>query len=136
MPKKLGNVLTPLAVKNAKPGRHADGGGLHLLVKEGGARSWVYRFILSGKSRDVGLGTAGPDGISLADARDARDALRLKVKGGDPLEERQQEAVEALAGAQAAQVAGITSKAGAETYIGANKGSLSPVSTNGTDLRL
>ena len=124
MPKKLSNVLTPLAVKNAKPGRHADGGGLHLLVKESGARSWVYRFMLNGKSRDIGLGTAGPDGISLADARDARDALRLKVKAGiDPLEERQREAAEALATAQAAQVAGITFKAVAETYIGANEGS-------------
>lgn len=124
MPKKLSNVLTPLAVKNAKPGRHADGGGLHLLVKESGARSWVYRFMLNGKSRDIGLGAAGPDGISLADARDARDALRLKVKAGiDPLEERQREAAEALAAAQAAQVAGITFKAVAETYIGANEGS-------------
>ncbi|GLI99777.1 site-specific integrase [Sphingobium sp. BS19] len=124
MPKKLSNALTPLAVKNAKPGRHADGGGLHLLVKESGARSWVYRFMLSGKSRDIGLGAAGPDGISLADARDARDALRLKVKAGiDPLEERQREAAETLAAAQAAQVAGITFKAVAETYIGANEGS-------------
>lgn len=124
MPKKLSNALTPLAVKNAKPGRHADGGGLHLLVKESGARSWVYRFMLSGKSRDIGLGTAGPDGISLADARDARDALRLKVKAGiDPLEERQRDAAEALAAAQAAQVAGMTFKAVAETYIGANEGS-------------
>jgi integrase len=124
MPKKLSNALTPLAVKNAKPGRHADGGGLHLLVKESGARSWVYRFMLSGKSRDIGLGAAGPDGISLADARDARDALRLKVKVGiDPLEERQRDAAEALAAAQAAQVAGITFKAVAETYIGANEGS-------------
>jgi hypothetical protein len=51
MPKKLSNALTPLAVKNAKPGRHADGGGLHLLVKDSGARSWVYRFMLGGKSR-------------------------------------------------------------------------------------
>lgn len=124
MPKKLSNVLTPLAVKNAKPGRHADGGGLHLLVKESGARSWVYRFMLNGKSRDIGLGPAGPDGISLADARDARDALRLKVKARiDPLEERQREAAEALAAAQAAKVAGMTFKAVAETYIGANEGS-------------
>lgn len=124
MPKKLSNVLTPLAVKNAKPGRHADGGGLHLLVKESGARSWVYRFMLNGKSRDIGLGPAGPDGISLANARDARDALRLKVKAGiDPLDERQREAAEALAAAQAAQVAGMTFKAVAETYIGANEGS-------------
>ena len=122
MPKKLNNVLTPLAVKNAKPGRHADGGGLHLLVKESGTRSWVYRFMLNGKSRDVGLGAAGPNGMSLANARDARDALRLKVKGGiDPLEERQQQAAEALAAVQAAKVAGITFRAVAETYIDANE---------------
>lgn len=124
MPKKLSNVLTPLAVKNAKPGRHADGSGLHLLVKESGARSWVYRFMLNGKSRDIGLGPAGTDGISLSQARDARDALRLKVKSGiDPLEERQRDAAQALAAAQAAQVAGMTFKAVAETYIGANEGS-------------
>lgn len=83
MPRKLSNALTPLAVKNAKPGRHADGGGLHLLVKESGARSWVYRFMLSGKSRDLGLGAAaGSDVISLAKARDKASALRLQVKGG------------------------------------------------------
>ncbi len=122
MPRKVSNALTPLAVKNAKPGRHADGGGLHLLVKESGARSWVYRFMLNGKSRDVGLGPAGPGGISLADARTARDALRLKVKAGiDPLEERQRDAAQALAAAQAVQVAGITFKAVAEAYIGANE---------------
>lgn len=124
MPRKLSNVLTPLAVKNAKPGRHADGGGLHLLVKSSGARSWVYRFMLNGKSRDIGLGAAGPDGISLADARDARDALRLRVKAGiDPLAERQRVAAEALAATQAAQVAGITFKAVAQAYVAANEGS-------------
>ena len=124
MPRKLSNALTPLAVKNAKPGRHADGGGLHLLVKETGARSWVYRFMLKGKSRDIGLGAAGQGGLSLADARTARDALRLKVKAGiDPLEERQREATEALAAAQAAAIAGITFNAVAEAYIAANEAS-------------
>ncbi|KPF73907.1 integrase [Blastomonas sp. AAP25] len=124
MPKKLNNALTALAVKNAKPGRHADGGGLHLLVKESGARSWVYRFMLNGKSRDIGLGAAGTDGISLAEARDARDALRLKVKAGiDPLKERQKEAATALATAQAESIAGITFKAVAEAYISTNEGS-------------
>ena len=124
MPRKLNNALTPLAVKSAKPGRHADGVGLHLLVKQTGARSWVFRFMLNGKARDLGLGAAGPGGISLADARDLASALRLKVKAGiDPLEERQRKASEALAAAQAAKVAGITFKAVAETYIGANEGS-------------
>jgi integrase len=122
MPRKLSNALTPLAVKNAKPGRHADGGGLHLLVKKTGARSWVYRFMLQGKSRDIGLGAAGPGGISLADARTARDALRLKVKARiDPLEERQRKASEALAVAQATAIAGMTFEAVAEAYIEANE---------------
>lgn len=123
MPRKLSNALTPLAVKNATPGRHADGAGLHLLVKESGARSWVYRFMLNGKSRDIGLGAAaGPDAISLADARDAAAALRLKVKAGtDPLEERQRMAAEAEAAAQAAKIAGIAFRAVAEAYIAANE---------------
>ena len=121
MPKKLSNVLTPLAVKNAKPGRHADGGGLHLLVKDSGARSWVYRFMLGGKSRDVGLGAAGLGGISLAAARDARDALRIKVKAGtDPLEERQRKAADAIAEAQIAEVAGITFRSVSEIYMESN----------------
>ena len=125
MPKKLSNALTPLTVKNATPGRHADGGGLHLLVKDSGARSWVYRFMLNGKSRDVGMGVAaGPDAISLTDARDAAAAFRLKVKAGiDPLEERQREAAEARAAVRAAKVAGITFKAVAEAYITSNEGS-------------
>jgi hypothetical protein len=119
MPVKISNALTPMKVKSADPGRYADGGGLYLLVKEPsvdavkrakagkpaqGARSWVFRFMLKGKSRDVGLGSAGPDGISLAAARDLALAFRLKVKNGiDPLEERHREASQALAEAQAAR---------------------------------
>lgn len=125
MPRKVSNALTPLSVKGAKAGRHADGGGLHLLVKESGARSWVYRFMLKGKSRDVGLGAAAGSGaISLAVAREKASALRSQVKSGiDPLAERQKSAAEALAAAQAAQIAGITFKEVAEAYIAANEGS-------------
>lgn len=36
-------ALTALKVKNAKPGRHVDGPGLCLLVKDSGARTWVLR---------------------------------------------------------------------------------------------
>jgi integrase len=125
MPRKLVNALTPLGVKNAKPGRHADGGGLHLLVKASGARSWVYRFMLNGKSRDVGLGAgAGHDALSLANARHAATALRLKVNAGiDPLEERHRKAAEALAASQAAHVAAITFRDVAIAYIAANEDS-------------
>ena len=125
MPRKVTNALTALTVKTATPGRHADGAGLHLLVKTTGARSWVYRFMLNGKSRDVGLGpAAGKDALTLAKARDAAAALRLKVKSGvDPLAERASEAAEALAAAQAAKVASHTFKAAAEAYIATNEGS-------------
>ena len=122
MPKKISNALTPLSVKNAKPGRHADGGGLNLLVKDSGARSWVYRFMLRGKSRDVGLGPAvGSGAVSLADARDLAAALRLKVKAGvDPLAERLETATANAAAAQASKVAGITFRAVAEAHIAAH----------------
>lgn len=124
MPRKLLNALTAVEVRNAGPGRHADGGGLYLLVKDSGARSWVYRFMLGGKTRDIGLGTAGAGGLSLATARDRALALRLTVKTGrDPLAERQKQASEARAAIQAAVIAGVTFRTVAETYIAANEAS-------------
>ena len=62
-------ALTILKVKNAKPGRHCDGRGLCLVVKDSGARTWVLRMQQSGKRRDYGLGSATE--VSLADARNA-----------------------------------------------------------------
>lgn len=123
MPKKLANALTPLSVKSAKAGRHADGGGLQLLVKDSGARSWVYRYMIAGKSRDLGLGpAAGLGAISLADARDLAAALRLKVKAGtDPLAERQEAEARARAAEQAAKVLGVTFRQAAEAHIAANE---------------
>lgn len=119
MPRKLANALTPLEVKNAKAGRHSDGGGLQLLVKPSGARSWVFRYTTNGKSHDLGIGPAsGPDAISLADARDEAAALRLKIKRGiDPLDERRQIEAEAVAAQKAKDLSQITFKQFAETYI-------------------
>ena len=67
-------ALTALKVKNAKPGRHVDGRGLCLLVKDSGARTWVLRMQKDGRRRDYGLGSALD--VSLAEARDAASALR------------------------------------------------------------
>lgn len=80
-------ALTALKVKNAKPGRHADGRGLCLLVKESGARTWVLRMQRNGRRRDYGLGSALD--VSLAEAREAALALRRQVREGhDPIAER------------------------------------------------
>jgi len=50
--------LTDRTVKSAPPGRHGDGDvkGLMLIVQPGGARSWVLRYQMGGRRRDMGLG--------------------------------------------------------------------------------
>ena len=60
--------LTALSVKSAKiPGRYQDGGGLMLVVKASGSRSWILRIQVNGKRRDFGLGSV--TSVSLADNR-------------------------------------------------------------------
>lgn len=77
--------LTALKVKAAKaPGRYQDGGGLMLVVKSKGARSWQLRIQVNGKRRDFGLGSASD--VSLADARQKADELRRQYRSGlDPV---------------------------------------------------
>ena len=59
--------LSALAVKGAKSGRLADGGGLYLHTKDSGTKSWILRFWLKGKIIERGLGSYPQ--VSLADAR-------------------------------------------------------------------
>lgn len=76
--------LSARRVETAGPGKHNDGHGLMLLVKESGARSWVLRCQVNGRRRDVGLGS-WPD-VTLAVARDkAIETRRLMRQGGDPV---------------------------------------------------
>jgi integrase len=79
--------------------------------------------MINGKSAEIGLGpAAGPDAITLANARIEATKLRLQVKSGiDPLAERRRDAANVLADAQASVVAGITLKAVAEAHIAANE---------------
>jgi hypothetical protein len=57
-------MLTVRQIANAKPGRHSDGGGLYLLVKPGGSKSWVLRVQHNGRRCDFGLGSAITDPIN------------------------------------------------------------------------
>lgn len=73
--------------KNLKPGSYFDANGLKLQVTKTGSRSWIYRFQLNKKSREMGLG-AYPE-VTLLEARELRDAARKLVKvGTDPIYER------------------------------------------------
>jgi integrase len=73
--------LTALQVKNAKPGRHADGRGLYLMVRESGSRSWVLRAQVDGKRQDLGLGSAAK--LSLSKARTKAEETRLRLLRGE-----------------------------------------------------
>jgi len=118
MPRKLHNALTPITVKNAGPGRHADGGGLYLRVQDGGARSWLFRSTIGGKARDVGLGpAAGPNAIPLTKAREMARAMATQAAEGDLPEGKRTKARKVAAAAQAAVAAGRTFKDVAEALI-------------------
>ena len=65
-------------------GRYADGNGLYLHVDPSGARRWVQRLVIRGRSRGLGLGSYAL--VSLAEARELALANRkLARAGGDPL---------------------------------------------------
>lgn len=63
------------AAKLTKPGLHADGAGLYLHVGRGGTKSWVLRYSIYGRTREMGLGSL--TAVGLAD-----DARKLPAQGG------------------------------------------------------
>jgi integrase len=74
--------------KLSKPGSiHGDGGGLWLQVSVFGTRAWLFRFMLDGRARKMGLGPLHT--VSLAEAREAALACRKLLREGiDPIEAR------------------------------------------------
>ena len=83
--------LTVKQIENlTTSGTYEDGDGLRLLIKPNGKKYWVLRFQLSGKRREMGLGTY--PGISLKVARQkTSDKRRLLQDGIDPLQARDDE---------------------------------------------
>lgn len=113
--------LGALAVSRlAKPGLHSVGGvaGLALQISQGGGRSWLLRYSVGVKRREMGLG-GFPD-VTLAGAREAAREARDQVRAGiDPIEQKK-----GLRSAlSAAQGKTMTFKACAEAYIAAHEAS-------------
>jgi integrase len=82
-------ALTAKQIPTLPAGFHSDGQGLYLHVSPAGARSWIFRFQLAGKRREMGIGSAskttGPE------ARERAAKAREKLRQGiDPLEARKQ----------------------------------------------
>jgi integrase len=80
--------LSDLKVRKVKtPGYLGDGGGLYLQVSPSLSKSWVFRYQIDGRSREMGLGSLNTFG--LRDARDrATSCRKLLADGVDPIEQR------------------------------------------------
>jgi integrase len=115
----------------ARPTRIGDGEGLYLQIAPGGAKSWLFRFMLAGKSREMGLGAVAlsdrdeaAGAVSLARARELAREAKAKLRAGiDPIEARRvAEAEEAEAAAELARAAApITFRAAAEAMLNARE---------------
>ncbi len=119
--------LSAAGVKNTnKPGMYGDGGGLWLHVgpnalDENGkptktGKSWIFRYMIAGKAREMGLGPLHT--IGLSEARDlARECRKQVLAGDDPLAAKETKRKERKL--QAAKA--ITFKDCAGKYIAANR---------------
>lgn len=82
------NKLSSLIVARLRdPGRYADGNGLYLEISSRGTKAWIFRFMLNGRARAMGLGPFPV--VSLADARlKALECKRVLLEGTDPIDAR------------------------------------------------
>ena len=90
---RLIQQLTEAKIRTlTKTGLHPDGAGLYLQIRPGGARSWIYRFRLNSRTRDMGLGALAD--VSLVKAREKATAARALLDDGiDPIEHTRSEAI-------------------------------------------
>ncbi|WP_132979293.1 site-specific integrase [Pigmentiphaga sp. D-2] len=111
------NRLSSLAVSKAsKPGLYSDGNGLYLQITSAGVKSWLFRYMKSGKARAMGLGPL--HSVTLAEARMKALECRKHLLGGqDPLDQKLQSAAEEAL----TQHLSITFAKCAEAYIEAHE---------------
>ncbi|HYQ20200.1 MAG TPA: Arm DNA-binding domain-containing protein, partial [Xanthobacteraceae bacterium] len=67
MARTVGKLTALKVARVLAPGMYADGAGLYLQVTGVGAKSWIYRFSLNGKAREMGLGSLAA--VNLSEAR-------------------------------------------------------------------
>ncbi len=115
---KDSNKLVARHLDKLPAGRHNDGSGLYMHVRDTGSRAWVFRYRdrVTSKLRDKGLG-AYPD-VTLAEAREEAAKMRSTLRAGaDPIEAKR----EALRAAKAAHGKAKTFKYCRDAYIKAHK---------------
>ncbi|MEH6823845.1 MAG: integrase arm-type DNA-binding domain-containing protein [Motiliproteus sp.] len=85
---KLTDKDIKFIIKSERFGRHADGDGLYLCVRNSGKPYWALRYTLNSKRKLYTIGNYGH--TSLADARAEAGLLRAQIakSGCDPVAER------------------------------------------------
>lgn len=82
---------------------YADGGGLYLQVRNSTSKSWIFRYKLGGRAREMGLGSLAL--VSLANARElANEARKQCFEGTDPIESKREQRAEHVAEQRKARV--------------------------------
>lgn len=96
---------------NVPEGKHADGGGLYLVRKNGGT-SWILRYEFEGNERFLGLGPLHD--VGLADARKLAAEARAKIRAVvDPVQERK----DTRAALRAERAAAVTFEQATKRYL-------------------
>jgi integrase len=113
------NKLSSKSIEHEKePGRYADGGGLYLQVSKsdgGVTKSWLFRYMLNGAARQMGLGPI--DVVPLKDAREkALKCRRSLLDGVDPIDTRREQRMRGRAEAAKS----VTFEECADRYIAAH----------------
>jgi integrase len=87
MTRTIGRLTALRVDREKRPGLYCDGGGLYLRLTSVGSKHWVFRFMLNGRARWMGLGPLHT--ISLADARArAAECRKQRLDGVDPIDNR------------------------------------------------
>jgi integrase len=127
------NKLTARKVASlTKPGRYGDGGGLWLQISKWGTKSWIFRYMLDGRARQMGLGpvsaSSGDGFVTLAEARElAAEVRRQVIRARNSLETTESEILDPIDARRARRmqarrdsVGAMTFKEAAEKYVAAH----------------
>ena len=102
-----GDSMTKLSAAKVKAlretGRYGDGGGLYLVVRASGSKSWVLRSVLDGRRRDLGLGGYPATGLAQARAK-ALDLKSALADGKRPVPEERKSSVPTVSDATLAVI--------------------------------
>ena len=112
MPRGINRLSARSVATTSQKGLYGDGGGLWLQVSSTGTKSWLYRYTIAGRAREMGLGSLGS--VSLAKAREHRALCKRQIQDGiDPIDARRSQ----RSRAKSDSAKSMTFRACAETYI-------------------